>query len=249
MNTPDSSGSLICFAHRGASGHEPENTLLAFEKALALDSPCIELDVHQIDNECIVFHDYRLERMTNGSGYVFEKSLDHLRSLQLPKGQQIPLLQEVLDLMDRRCGINVEIKSTQGAELVSTILRKAIRERGWQAEQFIISSFRHEVLRQVKSIAPELRIAPLLLCAPLNFIEYAQSIQAYSIHPGGEFLTPEMVTEAHQNNIKVFPYTINFSDDLALLEQIGIDGVFTDFPEIITREQQRIPPNRSIQNP
>jgi len=248
MNTTDSPGSLICFAHRGASGHEPENTLLAFEKALALDSPWIEFDVHQVEDDCIVFHDYRLERLTNGSGYVFEKSLDYLRSLQLPKGQRIPLLQEVLDFVDRRCGINVEIKSRQGAERVCTLLREAMRERGWQAEQFIISSFRHELLRQVKRIAPELRIAPLLLCAPLNLTDYARSMQAYSIHPGGEFLTAEMVTEAHRNNIKVFPYTINFSDDLALLQQIGADGVFTDYPEIITRGQQRIPPNHFSQN-
>ena len=89
---------LVCFAHRGASGHEPENTLSAVEKAIELGADWIEVDVHAVKGELIVVHDERLERTTNGGrGYVTEKPLAYLRSLDAGKGQRIPALREILD--------------------------------------------------------------------------------------------------------------------------------------------------------
>jgi len=91
---------VICFAHRGASGHEPENTLIAMEKAISMGVDWIELDVRVVDDELIVIHDDRLERTTNGTGCVHEHSLEYLRSLDAGKGQRIPLLRETFDLIN-----------------------------------------------------------------------------------------------------------------------------------------------------
>jgi glycerophosphoryl diester phosphodiesterase len=104
---------FICFAHRGASGHEPENTLAAAVKAVDLGAHWIEVDVYALKTELIVIHDDRIERTTNGAGYVMEKTLDYLQSLDAGKGQRIPTLREVFDAVDRRSGINVELKGSE----------------------------------------------------------------------------------------------------------------------------------------
>ena len=81
---------FVCFAHRGASGHEPENTLAAVEKAIALGADWIEVDVYAVAGELIVIHDERLERTNSGAGYVRDASLAYLRFLDAGKGQSIP---------------------------------------------------------------------------------------------------------------------------------------------------------------
>lgn len=71
---PMQKNNLLCISHRGAMGHAPENTLSSIRKALELGAPCIEIDVHYVDEHLLVFHDIRLERTTNGSGYLNEQS-------------------------------------------------------------------------------------------------------------------------------------------------------------------------------
>src|SRR3954464_9724202 len=105
--TPLMSG-LLCIGHRGACGHEPENTLRSVRRALELGAHGIEIDVYFVDGEIIVIHDAKLERTTNGKGYVARKSLAYLRSLDAGKGERIPTLRQVFDTVDRRAFINIE---------------------------------------------------------------------------------------------------------------------------------------------
>ncbi len=122
---------LLCFAHRGASGHEPENTLLAVEKAIVLGADWIEVDVYAVEGELIVIHDERLERTTNGTGCVMDKTLAYLRSLDAGKGQRIPTLREVFDCVDRRVGINVELKGPDTAGLAVSLIDEYVSHKGW----------------------------------------------------------------------------------------------------------------------
>ena len=96
--------------HRGASGYEPENTLRSFEKALELGCSWIELDVHVVGDQLVVIHDDDLSRTTDGFGLVSTSSFNYLRSLNAGKGEQVPILQEVLDLVGQRCRVNIELK-------------------------------------------------------------------------------------------------------------------------------------------
>ena len=91
---------LLCIGHRGAMGHEPENTLRSIRKALVLGAPCVEVDVYSVDGRLVVFHDNRLERITNGVGYVSEQSFDYLRSLKITDGQSISTLEEVCEVIN-----------------------------------------------------------------------------------------------------------------------------------------------------
>ena len=113
---------MICIGHRGACGYAPENTLAAFELAITMGCPWLELDVYAVEGELLVIHDDTLERTTNGKGQVMQTPLATLRSLDAGNGQQIPTLKEVIELVDHRAGINIELKGPHTAAPVCQLL-------------------------------------------------------------------------------------------------------------------------------
>ena len=226
---------LICFAHRGASGHEPENTLSAVEKAISLGTDWIEVDVYAVKGELIVIHDERLERTTNGAGYVRDKSLADLRSLNAGKGQRIPTLREVLDSVNRRAGINVELKGPKTARLAVILIEEYVRERQWNYEQFIVSSFNRRQLIKVKKLNPHIRIGILIDLPRRHYAIFARRYDAYSVHVQIDLARARFVARAHERGLKVFVYTVNSSEDIDRLQALGVDGIFTDFPELVVK--------------
>ncbi|MGA1839326.1 MAG: glycerophosphodiester phosphodiesterase [bacterium] len=225
---------LICIAHRGASGHEPENTLLSIEKALSLGAQWIEIDVYAVENELVVIHDETLERTTNGQGFVVNQSLKYLRSLDAGKGQRIPLLREVFDLVDKRAGINVELKGRNSASPVSALIDEYIKNHNLTYDSIIVSSFDHDELKKVKALQPEINIGALLSSIPEHFARFAESMGAYSVHISKRSVNKQFVDDAHERGIKVFVFTINSGEDVALIQSLGVDGIFTDYPELLT---------------
>lgn len=226
-----SSSEFICFAHRGASGHEPENTLLAMEKAVAMGAPWIELDVFAVEDELVVIHDERLEIRTNGSGHVTQKSLAYLRSLDAGKGQRIPLLREVFDLVNGRAGINVELKGPETAVPSMKVIHDCIKNHGWEDSQFILSSFNRQELFRTRQLDPHIRIGVLIRGRPRDYAGFAYSLGAYSVHPDLASVHRSFVDDAHRRGLKVFVYTVNRPNDLKRMRAMGVDGVFTNFPE------------------
>jgi len=230
---------LICFAHRGASGHEPENTLSAVEKAIVLGADWIEVDVYAVEGELIVIHDERLERTTNGIGSVMDKTLAHLRSLDAGKGQRIPTLREVFDSVDRRVGMNVELKGTRTAGLAVSLLNEYVNKKGWNYDQFILSSFNHHELAKVKELDPQIKVGIIIGGRYRRYKKFTRRFTTYSLHPHIDLVTAELITDAHQRGLKVFVYTVNQPDKIARLEAMGADGVFTDLPELVTMRSPR----------
>ena len=225
------SASFYCFAHRGARGYEPENTLIAFERAIELGAHWIEADVFAVENHLLVFHDEWLERTTNGAGRVEQSSLEYLRTLDAGKGQQIPLLTELLDLIDARAGVNVELKGRSTAVLAAKLIEERLSDSKWHEDQFIVSSFNHPELLAFSSLMPEIRIGALTGGIPLGFAAFADELCAWSVHASIEFVNREFVEDAHERGKKMFVYTVNHPDDFARLLELGVDGVFTDYPD------------------
>ena len=116
---------LICFAHRGASGYEPENTLKSFSKALELGAPWIEFDVRAVEDELVVFHDRTLPRLTGASGSVHKQSLAYLRTLKVKGTEQIPLLSEVL--ANQRVAISLRYSPRVGVPILSLSLHSTMK--------------------------------------------------------------------------------------------------------------------------
>ncbi|MFA5182453.1 MAG: glycerophosphodiester phosphodiesterase family protein [Syntrophales bacterium] len=225
---------FILFAHRGASGYEPENTLSAFELALAMRAQWLELDVYAMDGELLVIHDDRLERTTNGTGFVMDKDLAYLRSLDAGKGQKIPLLREVFDLVGDRAGINIELKGPETAAPVSGLIAAAITEHRMTAEQFIVSSFNHQELLHFKTMNPEIRIGALVSGVPWRAARFAHKMGAYAVHAGMNIVNRRFVANVHRRGLRFFAYTVNTREDLKRMQGMGVDGVFTNYPDLIS---------------
>ena len=121
---------MICIGHRGAMGYAPENTLKSFALALELGASWVEADVHYVDDHLIVMHDERLERTTNGKGLLSEKSFNYLRKLDAGDGEKIPTLEELLDLIVGKAGINIELKGPGTAGPVIELIRERMDSPG-----------------------------------------------------------------------------------------------------------------------
>jgi glycerophosphoryl diester phosphodiesterase len=222
---------FLCFGHRGAMGHTPENTLLSVKKALDLGVKWIEIDVYHIEDELIVIHDDRLERTTDGKGYVQEQSLKYIRSLDAGEGEKIPLLREVLDLITGRAGINIELKGENTAKPVVDLIRKYVKKSTWTTEDFLISSFNHHELLKAKQLFPELKIGALMCAVPIEYSEFGEKLNAYSVNISLEFVCKAFVDDAHNRGLKVFVYTVNHTEDILKMYNVGVDGVFTNYPD------------------
>ena len=222
---------LLCFGHRGARGHEPENTLRSVRKALELGADGIEVDVYFADGQLVVIHDRTLGRTTNGSGFVTRKSFAYLRSLDAGLGGHIPTLAEVFDTVDHHAVINVELKGPRTAAPVVTLIDEYVRHRGWRYDEFLVSAFDHSQLREAKKLQPEIRLGALIEKIPRGLAAFAEQLGAWSINPSKECVTAELVADAHRRGLKVFVFTVNKPKDITRMARLGVDGVFSDYPE------------------
>ncbi len=221
---------LICFAHRGASGYEPENTLRSFSRALDLGAKWIECDVRVVQGELVIFHDRTLGRLTGASGKVSDLDLATLRSLKVKGTEPIPLLSELVDLACNRANLQLELKGSGTGEPTARYLNSLV-ETGWRPESFLVSSFDHEELAALKRIAPLIPVGILLYGYPVNTPEIARTLGAYSVHLNLEMVTPKRVNTLQQAGYKVFVYTVNELAEIQAMRAVGVDGVFSDFPD------------------
>jgi len=220
---------MICIGHRGACGHEPENTLRSVRRALELGAQGIEVDVYFVDGELVVFHDAKLDRTTNGKGVLARKTFAFLRTLDAGKGERIPTLREVFEEVGRRAFINVELKGAWTAKPVSALIHEYVTRHHWSYEDFIVSAFNRRELRAVSD--PKIPIA-LLLTKPTRLYGLsARRVRASAVNPAARFVTKKFVENAHARGLRVFPYTVNTPAEISRLRHLGVDGVFTDFPE------------------
>lgn len=223
---------FLSIGHRGASGHAPENTRLAMDTAVRLGAQWVEFDVQRHGDTLLVFHDDRVDRTTDGHGRLLELSLETIRQLDAGRGETIPTLQEMLDHIDRRVGVNIELKSFGGtAAAVASVLREYVDQRGWAPDQFLVSSFHLRELREFRRLAPTIPTAVLLCGVPLDLAACATEIGAVAINLAADFVDAELVADARSRGLKVYVYTVNYQDDIEQLRGFGIDGVFTDYPE------------------
>ena len=217
-------------AHRGASAQAPENTLLAIETALNMKVDAVEIDIHLVENELVVIHDRWLHKTTNGQGRLKDISFSTLRSLDAGQGQRVPTLWEVLQLVNGRCELNIELKAESTVVPVLQMLHKAIAELGFTQSQFLISSFNHHLLQEVKLADRAWRIGALTGSRPLSFARFAEELDAYSIHIDVDFVDQIFVDDAHGRGLKVFVYTVDHEEDIADLMAMKVDGIFTNDP-------------------
>ena len=221
---------MLCIGHRGAMGHEPENTLLSIKKALELGVDGIEIDVHNVEDNLVVIHDRDLSRTTNGTGYLEQHSFEYLRSLDAGKREQIPTLPQVFDTVNRQVVINIELKGSNTAELVAKLIREYIA-KGWSESDFVVSSFDHYQLNQFKNNCPSIKIGMLIYGLPWHFLTIATELKADIVIFGLDYINAHLVQATHQQNLQTWVYTVNQPEDISLMAAIKVDAIFSNYPE------------------
>jgi glycerophosphoryl diester phosphodiesterase len=213
---------MLKIGHRGAKGHEAENTLVSFQKAIALGVDMIELDVYlSKDNHPVVIHDKTLDRTTSGHGLVADFLATELQSLG------VPTLETVFNLVNNQCEINIEIKVIEAVDRVLQLINSSTFDK----RKLLLSSFDWNALREVRIQDRSIRIGVLTETDITLALAFAKFIKAYSIHPYYHLLTDENTQKIQTNNFKVFPWTVNESEAIIFVKSLQVDGIITDFPD------------------
>ena len=221
---------VIKIGHRGAKGYEPENTLVSFEKALQMGADGIELDVHlSVDGNLIVIHDETIDRTTNGKGFVNQLTVQELKSFRINDSYEIPTLEEVLDLVNKRCFVNIELKNQDTSEKVVQLIEHYISDKNWNYAHFVVSSFDWNALQQVRFLNDEIRIGVLTETDLDLAISFARFMKAEALYPDFQLLTNEYTAKIQEKGIQVFPWTVNKIEDIQRIKSFHVNGIITDF--------------------
>jgi glycerophosphoryl diester phosphodiesterase len=229
---PSQQGCPLVIAHRGASGERPENTLPAYELAVEQRADMIEIDLHTTrDGEIAISHDAELERF-GAEGEIVERSLAELRDLDAGGGERIPTLAEVLDGFGERIPFNLELKIAEAGRYpgMEVAALEAVRSRGL-LQSTLFSSFYDDVLAELRSAEAAARIGVLVsLREPAGIFQRAAAVGAEAINPFFTLVDEELVARAHSEGLAVYPYTVDEPDWVLRLLDLGVDGLFTNFP-------------------
>ncbi|MFJ8263206.1 glycerophosphodiester phosphodiesterase [Rummeliibacillus sp. NPDC094406] len=236
------------FAHRGASGTFPENTLVAFREAARLPIYGVELDVQRTkDGVLVINHDEKIDRTSTGKGYIRDMTFEEVRSYDFGSwkgeqfaGEKIPTLDEVLDLFKATHHmINIEFKTDvfeyPGLEddVIATVKSHDMMER------VLFSSFDHEMVERVLAKAPFNEVGALFMKILVNLDDYSKWIGTNALHVSLVAAKRRAVKMAIEAGNKVRVYTINTLKDYELMEELGVEAVFTDYPEKLYRHAYR----------
>ena len=239
---------VLIVAHRGASGHAPENTMAAFRKAVALGAAFIETDLQLTrDTHFVAIHDETVNRTTNGQGVVHDLSLAEIRRLDAGSwfgsefsGERIPTLEETLEFAKKHDVVfYLELKPA-GSWGGEHALVGALRESGEIARTIVIS-FDAGILAALRKIEPTL-MTGVLYDGKLNDpLDTALEVGARQVVVRGDLVTPWMITEAKRKDLQVVCWTVNHPAHMRSLIAAGVDGIISDYPDrlIAARKKEK----------
>jgi glycerophosphoryl diester phosphodiesterase len=229
---------MLVIAHRGASGHAPENTLAAFKRAVTFGASFIETDLQlSRDARFVAIHDDTVNRTTNGQGKVHELTLADLRRLDAGSwfgsefaGERIPTLEEILEFSKRHDAVfYLELKPT-GSWGGEHALIGALRQTGEIARTIVIS-FDAGILEALRRIEPTLMTGLLFEGQLDRPLERAVEIGARQVAVRGDLVTPALLAQAKRKDLQVVCWTVNHPAHMRTLIEAGVDGIMSDYPD------------------
>ncbi|HTN42855.1 MAG TPA: glycerophosphodiester phosphodiesterase family protein [Nitrospiria bacterium] len=230
----------LIIAHRGASGHAPENTMAAFRLAVEQSADWIELDVHQTaDGGLVVLHDFTLRRTAGDPRPVRELTLKQIKDLDIGswwdgsyRSERVPTLDEVLGFAAGRLRVFIEIK--RGSPFYSGIERRVLETiaRHRAGDRVAISSFDIAALNTLRGLDSGIPLGLLTRkTRPRDILNAAESLTAHSIHISTHRFTKTILTRAHSAGLPVYVYTVNRPSLMKRYLAMGADGLFTNYPD------------------
>ena len=231
----------LVWAHRGASGYAPENTLAAFEKAVELGADGVELDIQLTkDDEIVVIHDEKIDRTSDGKGWVKDYTLEELRGFNYNRTKpeyehaDIPTMREVFELLKPTdLFINIEIKT--GVFFYEKIEEKILaltKEMGME-DRVCYSSFNHYTVKRIHELKPDAEVGFLYADGPIDMASYAKKHGANALHPALYNLQyPNYMQDAARNGLDVNTWTVNEKEHMALACRFGVNAIITNYPDV-----------------
>lgn len=230
----------LVWAHRGASGYEPENTMESFKRAIELKADGIELDVQLTkDGKIVVIHDEKIDRTSNGKGFVRDYTLKELRkynfasSYSKHKHSELPLLEDVYELFaSTDMTINVELKT--GVFFYPEIEEKvlALTKQYKLEDRVLYSSFNHYTLAKIHALEPNAYVGFLCGDGMIQTADYAKRNGANALHPSRHHLQyPNYMKDANDNGIDVNVWTVNTKEQLEYACKMGVNALITNYPD------------------
>ena len=230
-----SQSKLLVIGHRGAKGHVAENTLASIKKAIELGADGIEIDVFRcLSGEIVLFHDKKLDKLTNGTGLIEKTTLKDLKKLKvLGSNEQIPTLNEVIEIIDKNTFLNIELKGRNTAKSSLEIIKNYIKNENIISKNILFSSFEWEELKDLRDLDSKVNIALVTENNPLDAIEPALNLQAIAINPTHKKLNKKVVEQIFNAGLKIYTWTVNDDKQIEKMKQLGVNGIITDYPERI----------------
>jgi glycerophosphoryl diester phosphodiesterase len=213
------------FAHRGTSGHDPENTLRAFRGALAAGADGVEFDVHAtVDRVPVVIHDRDVARTTNGQGHVDELTLAQVQALDAGEGERVPTLTEALDVLGDKLRLYVEVKQAGiEREVLSELKRRP--EARW-----LIGSFNLDILRAVRAASADAELWIIAVYPSDEIFTAASELGVTTVSLLHQTVSDEVAARCRAANLELAVWTVNQADDARRMRDLGAVGLCTDFP-------------------
>lgn len=233
-------------AHRGASGYAPENTIAAFDKGVDMKADYIEIDVQRSkDGKLVIIHDTKVDRTTDGTGYVKDLTFDQIRSLDAGswkgeqfKGEKIPTFDEILDRYHGKIGILIELKAPELYPGIEEMVAQELKERNLdkpQNEKIIIQSFNFESMKKTNSLLPKVPIGVLTSNRADTSEQSLKEFATYAdyFNPSYGIVTEELVKQVHANGMKIQSWTVRSQEAAEFLLNMNVDGIITDYPDFV----------------
>jgi glycerophosphoryl diester phosphodiesterase len=219
---------MIIMGHRGAAALEPENTLLSIGRAMEIGVNAVEIDVRlSKDKEIVVIHDSTVDRTTDGTGPVCSFTVDELKKLDAGKGQRIPTLQEVIEFIDGKVNLVIELKEEGTVASVFELIKRNNID-----DSVYVISFWHRLVKTIKEMDSHIKTGVLLVGCPVDTCIATQT-SADALVMNYSFIDMKFVQTAHRGNLKVFVWNIDKRNLLKPYADMGIDGIGTNDPRVL----------------
>lgn len=234
---------MIIIGHRGASGYRPENTKSSINLAIEQGCHGIEVDVQlSYDNRLVIFHDWDIKRITGKNALVQDLTLEQLKSLDIGswheikyKDEKILTLEELIELCPNDLLLNLEIKAmaTDYRHIEAKVMDTLVRYN--RLRNTIITSFNHRILFNMQKYSRHVETGILYYSYPINIDKYlyVDCMNINYCNPNYAYIDKYLIEKLKYNNFKILAWTVNTKKEALRLKNLGVDGIITNYPDII----------------
>ena len=228
---------VMVIGHRGAAGHEVENTIPSIDKAISFGVDAVEVDVFLCKSgELVVFHDENLSRLTNSNAFIESLTIDSIKKIDVLNNHKIPTLEEVIKFINGRVHLNIELKGLNTAKPTYELLQSLFLDKQQLIKKISISSFNWEELDIIYDLDKDIPIAVLTEKKPIEMaINQAKKINAKAINIDYKLLNKKVVKKIKSENLIINAWTVNEINQIKRIINLGVDGIITDFPDRVIK--------------